>query len=81
MTNEEWRELLTLLLAQRLELNAIANALKTANILSGAQIKEIRQQALDTAKAWSSKESDDVMALLRVHSSPLATMSVPLKPE
>jgi len=79
--NGEWRELLTLLLAQRLELNAIENALKTANILSGAQIKEIRQQALDTAKAWSSKESDDVMALLRVHSSPLATMSVPLKPE
>ena len=81
MTNGEWRELLTLLLAQRLELNAIENALKTANILSGAQIKEIRQQALDTAKAWSSKESGDVMALLRVHSSPLATMSVPLKPE
>jgi len=81
MANEEWRELLTLLLAQRLELNAIENALKTANILSGAQVKEIRQQASDTAKAWSSKDDDDVMALLRAHSSPLATMSVPQKPE
>jgi hypothetical protein len=81
VTNEEWRELLTLLLAQRLELNAVENALKTANILSGAQIKEIRQQALDTARAWTSRDTDDVMALLRVHSSPLATMSVPQKPE
>ena len=33
------------------------------------------------AKAWSSKDSDDVLALLRVHSSPLATMSVPRSPE
>ena len=29
MTNPEWRQLLTLLLSQRLELNAIESALKT----------------------------------------------------
>jgi hypothetical protein len=73
----EWRQLLTLLLSQRLELNAIESALKTANILTDAQIKAIRTQALDTAKAWSANETDDVLALLRVHSSPAATMSVP----
>jgi hypothetical protein len=77
MTEREWKELLTLLLSQRLEINALESALKTANILTDAQIKEIRTQASDTAKAWSSKDSDDVLALLRVHSSPLATMSVP----
>jgi hypothetical protein len=81
MTDAAWKELLRLLLSQRLELNAIENALKVANILSAAQIKEIRTQATDTATAWSSHESDDVMALLRVHSSPLATMSVPRPPE
>ena len=77
MTEGGWKELLTLLLSQRLEINAIESALKTASILTDAQVKEIRTQALDTAKAWSSKDSDDVLALLRVHSSPLATMSVP----
>ncbi len=77
MTDGGWKELLTLLLSQRLEINAIESALKTANILTEAQVKEIRTQASDTAKAWSSKDSDDVLALLRVHSSPLATMSVP----
>jgi hypothetical protein len=77
MTEREWKELLTLLLSQRLEINALESALKAANILTDAQIKEVRTQASDTAKAWSSKDSDDVLALLRVHSSPLATMSVP----
>jgi hypothetical protein len=77
MTNPEWRQLLTLLLSQRLELNAIESALKTAGILTEPQIKDIRTQALDTAKAWSSNESDDALALLRVHSSPSATMLVP----
>jgi hypothetical protein len=77
MTEGGWKELLTLLLSQRLEINAIESALKTASILTDAQVKEIRTQASDTAKAWSSKDSDDVLALLRVHSSPLATMSVP----
>ena len=73
----EWRLLLRLLLAQRLDLNAIESALKNARILTDAQIKEIRTQAADTANAWSSKDSDDVFALLRVHSSPMATMLVP----
>ncbi len=73
----EWRRLLTLLLAQRLEINAIESALKAAGILTDAQVKQIRTQASDTAAAWSSKESDDVLALLRVRSSPLATMLVP----
>jgi len=72
-----WRELLTILLSQRLELNAVESALKAARILTDGQIKEIRTQALNTAKAWSSKDSDDVLTLLRVHSSPLATMAVP----
>lgn len=73
----EWRQLLTLLLAQRLEMNAIESALKTAGILTDSQIQRIRTQASDTAKAWSSNDSDDVLALLRVHSSPSATMLVP----
>jgi hypothetical protein len=79
VTTAEWRRLLTLLLAQRLEINALESALKTAGILEDAQIREIRTQALDTAKAWSSNEGDDVLALLRVHSSPGATMLVPPK--
>ena len=73
----DWRELLTLVLAQRLEINAIESALKSANILSGAQIREIRTQVLDTARPWSSREDDDVLTLVRAHSSPFATMSVP----
>jgi hypothetical protein len=76
MTDPDWKQLLTLLLAQRLELNAIESALKSANVLTGAQLQEIRTQASDTAKAWSSKPDDDVLALLRVHSSPSASMSI-----
>lgn len=79
MTNVEqsdWRQLLTLLLAQRLEINALESALKMASILTDAQIREIRTQASDTAKAWSTREDDDVLALLRAHSSPAATMLV-----
>jgi hypothetical protein len=77
MTDGEWKELLRLLLSQRFEINAIESALKTANILTDAQTKEIRTHASDIAQAWSSKDGDDVLALLRVHSSPFATMSVP----
>ncbi len=77
VANLEWRQLLALLLAQRLEINAIESTLKTAGILTESQIKDIRTQALDTANAWSAKETDDVLALLRVHSSPSATMLVP----
>lgn len=73
----EFRKLLRLLLAQRLELNAMETALKNASIVSDAQVREIRTQALNTAIAWSSKEDDDVLTLLAAHSSPLATMLVP----
>jgi hypothetical protein len=67
MTEGRWKELLKLLLSQWLEINAIESALKTASILTDAQVKEIRTQASDTAKAWSLKDSDDVLTLLRVH--------------
>ncbi|MGA2146582.1 MAG: hypothetical protein ABSH49_16635 [Bryobacteraceae bacterium] len=77
----EWRELLTILLAQRLEINAVESALRAAGILTDGQIKEIRTQASDTAKAWSSKEGDDALELLRIHSSPFATMLAPPKRE
>ena len=77
MSEGEWNELLTLVLSQRLEINAMESALKGAGMLTEAQIREIRAQASDTARAWSSKEGDDVLALIRVHSSPLATMTVP----
>jgi hypothetical protein len=77
VTTAEWRQLLRLLLSQRLEINALESALKNARILSDAQIKQIRTQAADTATAWSSNDNDDVLALLKVHASPLATMLVP----
>ena len=67
----------TMLLAQRLELNAIENALKTAGVLADWQGKEIRTQAFNTATAWTSQLGDDPIALLRVHSSPSATMLAP----
>jgi hypothetical protein len=73
----EWRLLLRLLLSQRLELNAIETALKNAQVLTDAQIKEIRRQASQTAKAWSSDDRDDVLKLIGMHSSPNATMLVP----
>ena len=76
-TAGEWRQLLRLLLAQRLELNAIESALTGAGILTLGQIKEIRTQAADTAAAWSSQDRDDVLTLLRVHATPDATMLVP----
>ena len=73
--------LLRLLLAQRLELNAVESALKNAGVLTDVQLKAIRTQAADTAKAWSSVEGDDVLRLLEIHSSPQATMLVPSTPE
>ena len=77
VTTDQWKELLRLLLSQRLELNAIESALKSASTLTEAQLQEIRKQATATATAWSSREGDDVLALLRIHSSPNATMLVP----
>ena len=77
VTAGEWRRLLTILLAQRLELNAIESALKNARILTGEKLKEIRTEASDTAAAWSAREDDDVLKLLSIHSMPSATMLVP----
>lgn len=76
-TTAEWRLLLRLLLSQRLELNAIEGALIAGGALTAAHLKEIRTQAADTAKAWSSDESDDILTLLSVHSLPSASMRVP----
>jgi hypothetical protein len=39
--------------------------------------QEIRTQASETAKAWSAGGDDDVLTLIRIHSSPDATMLVP----
>jgi hypothetical protein len=71
------RELLRLALAQRLELNAIESVLKRSKLLTDVELGEIRRQASETAIAWSSKDSDDVLTLIRIHSSPDATMQVP----
>jgi len=76
-TSLEWRQLLRLLLSQRLELNALEGALTRAGTLTATHIHAIRTQATDTAKAWSSQESDDVLALLRAHSLPNASMNIP----
>jgi hypothetical protein len=76
-TAGEWRMLLTLVLAQRLEINAIESALKRAKVLTDAELKTIRTQASETAIAWSSEDRDDVLALIRIHSSSEATMLVP----
>jgi hypothetical protein len=75
--NAEWRLLLRLLLSQRLEMNAIEGVLTGAGVLTAEHLKEIRTQAADTAKAWSSDESDDVLTLLKVHSLPTASMRIP----
>jgi hypothetical protein len=77
VTTVEWRLLLRLVLAQRLEINAIESALKRAKTLTDAEIKEIRKQSSETAIAWSSRVGDDVLTLIRVHSSPDAAMLVP----
>lgn len=77
VTTGEWRLLLRLVLAQRLEINAIESALRRAQALTEVEIKEIRTQASETAKAWSADDSDDVLTLIRVHSSSGATMLVP----
>jgi hypothetical protein len=77
ITTGEWRQLLRLVLAQRLEINAIESALKRAKALTDAELKQIRTQASDTAKAWSSNETDDVLTLIGIHSSSNATMLVP----
>ena len=69
--------LLALVLAKRLEINAIESVLKRAKALTDAEVKAIRTQASQTATAWSSDDRDDVLALIRIHSSSEATMLVP----
>jgi hypothetical protein len=75
----EWRQLLQLVLTQRLEINALGSALKRAASLTDAELRAIRTQAFNTAVAWSSNESDDILKLIRIHASPDATMNVPEK--
>jgi hypothetical protein len=81
VTAEEWRMLLRLLLSQRLEINAIESALKGARVLTDEQIRAIRIQASDTAKTWSCDPGHDVLTLIQIHSSPEASMLVPLARE
>jgi hypothetical protein len=76
-----YRLLLQLVLAQRLEINAIESALKNAGVLADSQIHEIRLQASKTAEVWSRDGSIDVVGLIRTHSSTNATMLVPLPHE
>jgi hypothetical protein len=80
MDDLEWKELLRLFLAQRLELNVMASALKEAGILTDWQIREMRKQASDTATAWAADEGEKVLRLIRVHGAPAATMGVPRPP-
>jgi hypothetical protein len=80
-SREEWTLLLRLVLAQRLEMNAMQSALKDAKVLTDSQIREIRVQAAATAAAWSRDDKRDLLALIGMHSSPEATMSVPLGQE
>ena len=76
-----YRLLLQLILAQRLEINAIESALKSAGVLADSQLQEIRLQASKAAEAWSQNASIDVLGLIQMHSSPTATMMVPLSQE
>lgn len=81
MDQGAYRLLLQLILAQRLEINAIESALKAAGVLADSQIQEIRLQALKTAQAWSRDGSIDVLQLIQIHSSPNAAVLVPLSQE
>ena len=80
MEQLELKELVRLVLAQRLEMNAMTSALKEAGILTEWQIREMRKQAADTATAWAADEEGKVLRLIRVHGSPAATMGVPRPP-
>jgi hypothetical protein len=75
-----YRLLLQLVLAQRLEINAIESALKSAGVLADSQIQEIRRQASKAAEVWS-RDGIDLLGLIRMHSSPNATMQMPLSQE
>jgi len=76
-----YRLLLQLVLAQRLEINAIESALKNAGALADSQIQEIRLQASKAAEVWSRDGGIDLLGLIGVHSSPTANMLMPLSQE
>jgi hypothetical protein len=61
---EEWKLLLRLMLSQRLEINAIETALTSSKALTEGQVKEIRKQASQAAKSWSSDDSDNMLTLI-----------------
>ena len=77
----DYRLLQQLVLAQRLEMNAIEAALKSAGILADSQIQEIRSQASVAAEVWSRGDGIDLLKLIRMHSSPNANLLVPLSQE
>jgi hypothetical protein len=76
-----YRLLLQLVLAQRLEINAIESALKSAGVLADSQIQEIRLQAFKAAEVWSRDGGIDLLGLIRMHSSPNANTLMPLSQE
>jgi hypothetical protein len=76
-----YRLLLQLVLAQRLEINAIESALKNSGALADSQIQDIRLQASKTAEVWSRDGALDLLGLIRMHSHPNANMLVPLSQE
>src|SRR5262249_25149026 len=59
-----YRLLLQLVLAQRLEINAIESALKNAGALADSQIQEIRLQASKAAEVWSRDGGIDLLGLI-----------------
>ena len=76
-----YRLLLQLVLAQRLEINAIESALKGADVLADSQIQEVRLQASKTAEVWSRDTGIDLLGLIRMHAYPNANMLIPLSQE
>jgi hypothetical protein len=76
-----YRLLLQLVLAQRLEINAIESTLKNAGVLADSQIREIRLQASKAAEVWSRDGSIDLLGLIRMHASPNANTLMPLSQE
>jgi hypothetical protein len=68
------RLLLQLVLAQRLEINALESTLKNIRVLADSEIMEIRLQAFKTAEAWSRDGGTDLLGMIRMQSSPYATM-------
>jgi len=69
---------------ESLQCNLITRYNKFAHrvgVLADSQLQEIRLQASKAAEAWSQNASIDVLGLIQMHSSPTATMLVPLSQE